>query len=227
MGGRSTTSVLNRPEFRVKWRDVTQVSRDLITGMTEDEAKAISRHERPLMVFVYNDELDEESRFEIESASAFLDDKVAVGARYFDCVRIDLESAKGDRVLKEHVGRANSLVFVRPNYEVAEKIFFKGVRVNARKVFGDMCKTLRLDYENCARKAAKEMRDIQKERYDLQREQAEVAEIDEDISEEESPRRREKLIEKRDELQDELDKQFTKLSEAEKKLFELKAKTES
>jgi hypothetical protein len=226
MGGRSKTSVLNRPQFRVSWKDVTRVSRDVTTGMTEAEAQAVSRHDKPILVYVYNDEAkdNEDARFAIEAATAFIDEKVAVGTRFFDCVRIDAESAKKDRALKDHVGRANSLVFVRPNYEVADALHFRGTRVNARKVFGEMCATLRLDYENCAKKAYSAMRKIQKERVELDEEAQEVRELDAEILEEESARKRAKLIAKRDKIQKKLDDAYLKIDEAEGKLFSLTPK---
>jgi hypothetical protein len=224
MGGRSKTSVTNLPQFRVSWKDVTKVSRDVTTGMTEKEAAAIARNERPMIVYVYNDEVDEDARFAIETASAFLDDKVAVGARFFDCVRIDAETAKSDRALKDHVGRANTLIFVRPNYEVADALQFKGAKVNARKVFGEMCATMKLDYENCVKTAYAKMKKIQKERVELDGEQAKIAALDDEIIEEKSARNREKLVAKRNELQAELDLKYEKIGAEEAKLFALALK---
>jgi len=221
MGGRSKTSVTNLPQFRVTWKDVTRVSRDVTTGMTEKEAAAIARNERPLLVYVYNDEVEEDARFAIESATAFMDDKVAVGARFFDCVRIDAETAKSDHMLKDHVGRVHSLVFVRPNFEVADSLQFKGTKVNARKVFGEMCATMKLDYENCVKTAYEKMRKIQKERVDLDKEQSEIAALDDKILEEKSAKRREKLVAERNELQSKLDAKFEKIDAEEAKLFEL------
>lgn len=224
MGGRSTTSVLNLPQFRVKWKDVTRVSRDVTTGMTEKEAAAISRSDKPILVFVYDDEAgqsEESPRFAIEQAAAFADDKVAIGARYFECVRIDAESAKADHALKEHVGTANSLLFVRPNYEVAGTLHFKDMKVQARKVFAEMCATLRVDYENCVKSACSDMKKLQKERVKLDREQAEVRELDAKIADEPSAKRREKLMAERDEVQGKLDKEYEKLHAEETRIFAL------
>ena len=128
---------------------MTEVKVDVTSGMTESQAQAISRNDKPLLVYVYNDEADEEARYSIEEASAFFDDKVAVGARLFDCVRIDMESAKSDNALKDHLGRANTIVFLRPDYKFVDSIEFKSTKVKARSVFGAMCKTMKLDYKNC------------------------------------------------------------------------------
>ncbi|MEM8885913.1 MAG: hypothetical protein AAGD14_17750 [Planctomycetota bacterium] len=204
-GGRSATSVLNNPEFRVEWRDVTRVSKALTSGMTQAEAESIKAHERPMLVYVYNDERDEETRFAIEEANAFLDEKVAVGARFFDCVRIDLATAKEDAKLKDHLPRNNGLLFVRPNYEVAHAIHFKGTKVKPSAVYAKMCATMKLDYENCVKKTYKEMRKIQKDRAKLDRESNEVMKLDDKILNEKSNAKREKLIGKRDKLRKALD----------------------
>ena len=192
--------------------------------MTEEQATAASRNERPILVYVYNDEIDEESRFSIEKASAFADDKVAVGARFFDCVRIDAATAKEDHALKEHIGRANSLIFVRPDYKVSKVFHFKGDKIQARKVFGGMCATMRLDYANCVKTAYGKMKKIQKERVSLDQEQIKVSAIDDKIVNEKSAKRRDKLVAERDKLQTKLDTQYEKIDAKEAKLFELAAK---
>jgi hypothetical protein len=192
--------------------------------MTEEQATAASRNDRPILVYVYNDEIDEESRFSIAKASAFADDKVAVGARFFDCVRIDAATAKEDHALKAHIGRANSLIFVRPDYKVSKVFHFKGVKIQARKVFGEMCATMRLDYANCVKTAYGKMKKIQKERVSLDQDQVKVSAIDDKIVNEKSAKRRDKLVAERDKLQTKLDAQYEKIDAKEAKLFELTAK---
>ena len=192
--------------------------------MTEAQAKAISRADKPILVYVYNDEVDEDARFAIEEASAFVDDKVAIGARFFTCVRIDAETAKNDRALKEHVGRANSLIFVRPDYKVAKTIMFKGKKISARKVFGGMCATMKLDYQNCVSSAYSKMKKVQKDRLKLDQEQNKVGSLDDKIANEKTASRREKLIAQRDKIQEKLDAKYEKIDARETELFELKLK---
>lgn len=223
-GGRSSTSVINLPQFRVSWRDVTEVKIDVTSGMTEEQAKALSRNDKPLMVYVYNDLADEEARYSIENASAFFDDKVAVGARLFDCVRIDLESAQSDGALKEHLGRDNTIIFLRPDYKFAGAIEFKSTKIKPRSVFGAMCKTMKLDYKNCVATTYKKMKSIQKERVKLQPDARKVAEFDEKILKESSAKKREKLVSSRDKAQEELDAKHAKIDEKENELFNLVAK---
>jgi len=206
---------------------VSEVKVDVTSGMTESQAKAISRNGKPLLVYVYNDEADEEARYSIEEASAFFDDKVAVGARLFDCVRIDMESAKSDSALKDHLGRANTIVFLRPDYKFADSIEFKSTKVKARSVFGAMCKTMKLDYKNCVATTYKKMKSIQKERAKLTPDARKVAQFDEKILAEANAKKRDKLVANRDKAQEELDAANAKIDEKEGKLFDLVAKKDA
>ena len=192
--------------------------------MTEKEAAALSRMDRPMLVYVYNDEKDEDARFAIEESNAFANDKVAVGARFFDCVRIDLETAKKDRALKGHLGTENSLIFVRPDYKVATAVNFKSTKLKAAKIFSGMCKTMQMDYSNCVKTAYTKMQKLQKSRVKLDRELLKVTQIDDKIVAEKSAKKREKLIAERDKAQGKLDEQYAKIDEQMGKLFELTAK---
>ncbi len=194
--------------------------------MTQEQAEAISRNDKPLVVYIYNDEVDEEARFSIEEAAAFFDDKVAVGARMFDMVRIDMESAKNDRVLKDHIGRENALVFLRPDYKFAKAIQFKGTKVKARSVFSAMCATMKLDYKNCVATTYKKMKTIQKARTKLAPDATKIAQMDDKILAETSDKSRDKLVAKRDKMQDKLDVENLKLDTQENALFTLSAKVD-
>ena len=79
--------------------------------MSEEQAEATQTNDRPMIVFVYDADVDEQ-RYQVEEQKAFFDDKVAVGARFFDCLRIDLESAKTDRALAKSVKKGSTLVFL-------------------------------------------------------------------------------------------------------------------
>ena len=198
---------------------------DVTSGMTEEQARSISINDKPLLVYVYNDETDEEARYSIEEASAFFDDKVAVGARLFDCVRIDMESAKTDGALKDHLGRDNTVIFLRPNYKFVSAIEFKSTKVKARSVFGAMCKTMKLDYKNCVATTYKKMKTLQKERAKLTPDARKIAQVDEKILSEKSARKRDKLVANRDKMQEKLNVANAKIDQKEGKLFNLVAKS--
>lgn len=197
----------------------------VVTGMTEDQAAEASRAERPMLVYIYDDSKDEEDqRGAIETDRAFQNEKVAVGARFFACLRIDQEQAKEDRILAKYARRAPALVFVRPTFDVVTS---QSGRFNASKIFSSMCATMKKDYENRVSEVLKEQKKISKERAALQRDKDELARLDEKIAEEENARRRGALNKERDELNEKITAVEEKLRERENKLYVLEPKATS
>jgi predicted mannosyl-3-phosphoglycerate phosphatase (HAD superfamily) len=170
---RGKASVSSNPAFQIRWRDVTSVTQEITTGMTEEDAAKASRSERPFMVFVH----DPDSEKAAEDDKAFQDDRVAVGARFFDCVRVSKADAAEDRILKQFAAKAPVLVFVRPNYEVAAS---HPSRFNASKMFDAMCATMKKDYKNSVADVLKAQKDIEKERAALEREKEKLAKLEEE-----------------------------------------------
>ena len=202
------------------------MARDVVTGMTEEQAEKAGRAERPMLVYIYDDGKDEDDqRGAIESDRAFTqDEKVAIGARFFACLRIEKESAKEDRVLAKYARRAPVLVFVRPNFDIVSS---QSGRFNSSKIFSAMCSTMKKDYENCVSTVLKEQKKITKERADLQRDKDELTRLDEKIAEEENSRRRAVLNKERDELNEKITALEEKLRERENKLYVLERKAAS
>ena len=197
------------------------VTKDVISGMSEDEAKSTLTNDRPIIVFVYDADVDEQ-RFLVEEQKAFFDDKVAVGARFFDCVRIDLESAKTDRALAKAVKRAPALVFLRPDYSVHKTITAK--KFNAGKIFAAMCSTTMKDYKTCVMRAISTQKKLTKERSKLDKEWVKLERINTQIDDERSQRKRARLIKERDALQKKLGDIEVKLDERESALYKLEKK---
>ena len=164
--------ISSNPQFQIRWRDATEVSREITTGMTEEESLKASRAERPLFVFIHDPDATEGT----EDDKAFQDERVAVGARFFDCVRVSKADAAEDRILKAYAAKAPILVFVRPNYEVAGT---HTARFNASKVFDAMCATMKKDYKNSVDTVLKQQREIEKERAALEREKEKLAKLEE------------------------------------------------
>jgi hypothetical protein len=170
---RGRNSISSNPAFQIRWRDVTNVAQEITTGMTEEESTKASRSERPLFVFIH----DADATTGTEDDKAFQDERVAVGARFFDCVRISKADAAEDRLLKPYVTKAPVLVFLRPSFEVAAS---QPARFNASKIFDAMCATMKKDYANSVDTVLKQQRDIEKERAALQREKDKLAKLEEE-----------------------------------------------
>jgi predicted mannosyl-3-phosphoglycerate phosphatase (HAD superfamily) len=170
---RGKASISSNPQFQIRWRDVTSVSTEITTGMTEEESAKASRAEKPLFVFIH----DADVTTGTEDDKAFQDERVAVGARFFDCVRVSKADAAEDRLLASYAAKAPILVFVRPNFEVAAS---HPARFNASKMFDAMCATMKKDYKNCVQTVLKQQREIQKERAALEREKEKLVKLEEE-----------------------------------------------
>ena len=198
-----------------------RVSQDVISGMTEEESRATLTTDKPMMVFVYDADVDEQ-RYLVEENKVFFDDKVAIGARFFDCLRIDLDSARDDRALAKKVKRAPMLVFLRPNYQVHKVLTG---RFNAGKIFQAMCSTTRQDYKACVKSALRTQKLLSKERVKLDRQWVKLEQLNTKIADEGSQRKRAKLIKDRDALNEKLSAAEVKIDEREAKLYVLTPKT--
>jgi len=199
---------------------VLRVSKDVISGMTEEESKSTLTTDKPMMVFVYDADVDDQ-RYLVEEDKVFYDDMVAVGARFFDCLRIDIESARADRALAKRVKRAPALLFLRPNYTVHKALNGK---FSARKVFAAMCSTTQQDYKSCVKSAFAGQKKVNKERTKLDREWAKLGQLNSRIDDERGQRKRATLIKKRDALDKKLSDAEVKLDEREAKLYALTLK---
>jgi len=208
----------------VEWRDVLSISQAVTTGMTEEQAKATLRNDRPMLVYVYDDDTkdeDEDQRFFIEEAKNFRDDSVAVAARFFDCVRIDLESAKEDRAMRKKVRRGKTLVFVHPDYTVYKVL---SAKASAKKIFSVMNALVKRDYDNCPHCVFGEQMKLVKEWVRVDVGYAKIAELTEGAKDEANRKKRAKLIRRRDEMQKDIATLEMKLGKRESELYELQPK---
>jgi len=199
---------------------VERVSRDIVTGMSEEDAAKASLHEKPMLVLVY-DANDEEARYAIEEDRNFTNEKVAIGARFFDRMAIDSENAAKDHLLKGKLKRLPSLYFLRPNYEIVTVMRGK---FSASKVFRAMCQVMQKDYENCVDTVLKKQREIMKDRVALDRDVTKIDRLNAQIADEKSRSKRKDMLAQRDALEKTVTERQTKITERENALYALKLK---
>jgi len=216
---RSATAVANLPQFRLEWRDAVRVSPEVITGRSGAEA-APAVAAKPMLLFLYDGDT-EGARDGVESP-VFLNDRIVILARFFDLIRIDLESARLDRALAEVAGGKQSrLVMLRPNYEVASVMTG---RLDVNRVAPAMVKTLRADFANSPEAVFKEQAALGKERMALEERASKIAKLREQQDAEKSADRRAKLHGEIEELVRAVDEADQKLLAREQALYVLKPK---
>ena len=162
----------------MRWRDALRLSPVATTGETEAEAEDAARAERPMLVYIYADgKAGRDPRFAIEEERALQDERVAVGARFFDCVRMHENDAKQDRALKKYASRAPCVVLLRPDY-AAEKCLKGKLRADA--LFAAMKQVVLEDFENCLHCIARVQDKLQEERAEVADAKAELAKMKSD-----------------------------------------------
>lgn len=223
MGGSSTSrsrsTVAQLPQFRMEWKDVVSISPAAVTGRREAES-ALPAATRPMVLFLYD--ADTEGARDGVDAPAFQDDRVAILARFFDLLRIDLESASDDRALASvSNGKQSRVVFLRPNYAVAAVLTGKW---DAGRVADSMAKTLRADFANSPDAVVKAQAECGRERSALDAEQAKFLELKEKADAERSPARREKLLQEAESLQQSILASEERIDAKERAIYELKPK---
>jgi hypothetical protein len=200
---------------------VESVSKDIVTGMSEEAAAEASLHDKPMMVYVYDVD-DEEARYAIEQDRNFTNEKVAIGARFFDRMAIDSENAAKDRLFGKKLGRLPAIYFVRPNYETVSVM---RVKFSASKLFSAMCATMKKDYANCVKTVLKKQREIMKDRVALDKDVTKVDRLTEQIADEKSARKRKAMVAERDALEKVVTEKQAKITARENALYDLKSKT--
>jgi len=98
-----------------------------------------------MVVYVTTDDASNNDVRKLEDV-CFTDERVAIGAKFFRCVKISAADAAQDRLLKEHGDEAPRLLFVKRDYEVVRVL--EDRRLSASKINKAMEKLCRAEYRN-------------------------------------------------------------------------------
>jgi len=184
--------------------------------MTEEEsAKVASLADKPMLVYVQSEESGNKVTRELESV-VFPNENVAVGSKFFDCIRVTTGDALQDRLLKEAGRYTPRIVLVNREYEVVDVLQKKGV--SSGKLLRSMKRLVRREYktsfDRMVRGYIRLLNDL--DRLDSRR--ARLADDRARIAGERNPYKRKKL--ERDEK--EIEEDMRDWEKKEKKLLELR-----
>lgn len=98
-----------------------------------------------MLIYVAADDTTNEFTRKLEDIS-FKDERVAIGAKFFRCVKISAGNAEQDRLLKEHGKGAPRLILMKRNYEVIKVI--AGKKLSASRINKAMAKLAKAEYTN-------------------------------------------------------------------------------
>jgi len=215
--------IADLPEFGIEWKDVRRVSPVTVSGISEAEARQAARAKKPMLVYIFGTDRKSgrDPRFVVETHRVFRDEDVAVGTRFYTCLRIHELDAKRDRALKKYASRAPCLVYLRPDYRGVKCLPTKW---KADKVYLAMDVTLGKDFTNCIHCALKARKTMQQEDAAIAQGRAEQAELEQRIAREKNARSLASLQRKRDALAARLAQAEKDLGRRKKELFELQPK---
>jgi hypothetical protein len=138
--------------LNIKWRSLNEIAPQAVTtGESEEiaeenaeEAKQTSmRAEKPMLVYVTSDDPTDKVTRKLE-AIVFANEKVGLGAKFFDTVKITHGDSLQDRILKEHGRYAPRLVFVTRDFAVSDVLQKK--QLTAGKLLKAMKKLAKTEY---------------------------------------------------------------------------------
>jgi len=101
--------------------------------------------DKPMLIYVTAEDATSVATRKLEDIS-FKDERVAIGAKFFRCVKISAGDAAQDRLLKEAGSATPRLILVKRNYEVIKVLEKK--RLSASKVQAAMAKLAKAEYKS-------------------------------------------------------------------------------
>jgi len=135
--------------LNISWRSLNEIAPQAVTtGETEENAseevkQTGMRADKPMLVYVTSDDPTDKETRKLE-AIVFANEKVGLGAKFFDTIKITQGDALQDRLLKENGRYAPRLVFLTRDYAVSDTLQKK--QLTAGKLLKAMKKLAKLEY---------------------------------------------------------------------------------
>ena len=138
--------------LNISWRSLDVIAPQAVTtGETveiaeedaEEATQTSMRAEKPMLVYVTSDDPTDKQTRKLE-AIVFANEKVGLGAKYFDTIKITHGDALQDRILKEEGRYAPRLVFLTRDYGVSSVLQKK--QLTAGKLLKAMKRAAKKEY---------------------------------------------------------------------------------
>lgn len=136
--------------LNIKWQSLSSVAPAAVTtGETEEASEEATKQamfaDKPLMIYVTSDDPTDSDTRKLESV-VFANEKVGVGAKFFDAVKMTAGDAAQDRLLKDAGRKLPRIVFVNRDYSVADVL--EGSELSGGKLLRAMQSVVRRAYVN-------------------------------------------------------------------------------
>ena len=136
--------------LQIKWDSQSSVAPTAATtGDTNDakEEKTSSKRfaDRPMMVYVMADDNTDSNTRKLEDI-CFADERVGIGSKFFQCIKITNGNALQDRILSENGKDSPRIVLMTRDYDVLEVL--EGKKISSGRLVKAMSKCVRKEYKD-------------------------------------------------------------------------------
>lgn len=137
--------------LKINWRSLNQIAPTAVTtGETveseenaEEPKQGAMRAEKPMLVYVTSDDPTDKETRKLESI-VFANEKVGLGCKFFDTIKISAGDALQDRILADNGRYTPRLVFLSREYKVTDVLQKK--QISAGKMLKAMKRLAKLEY---------------------------------------------------------------------------------
>jgi len=208
--------------LKIEWRSLSSVAPAAVTTgeseeATEESTKRSMFTEKPMMVYVTSDDPTDGDTRKLESV-VFANEKVGVGSKFFDSIKVTSGDAAQDRILSEAGRRLPRIVFVNRDYSVADVL--EGSELSGGKLLSAMQRVVRKEYVNSFDSMVRDYIKLLNELDRLESKKAAIEDQKRRLAEKPNKTREKKIA--RDEA--EYKQEMEDWQEKEKKVLELKIK---
>jgi len=134
--------------LRINWETKSSVApRAAVTGSdAPTDPEAGSRYaKRPMLVYVTSDDATNAISRKLEDVG-FADERVAIGSKFFKCIKISTGDALQDRLIKKHGKSTPRLIFLKRDYTVLSVLERRNL--SGGKIVKSMARLARAEYKN-------------------------------------------------------------------------------
>jgi len=133
--------------LNIQWKTQSSVAiKAAATGdATATENAGRARADRPMLVYVMSDDNTDSNTRKLEDI-CFADERVAIGSKFFDCIKITAGDALQDRLLSANGDSTPRLLLITRDYDVEEVLEKK--ELSSGRVVRAMSGAVRKDYSD-------------------------------------------------------------------------------
>ena len=206
--------------LRINWRTLNTVAPQAAatgTATADANARTALRSEKPMMIYVQHDDDTDMTVRKLEDV-VFVDERVALGAKFFDTIKVSPGNALQDRILKEAGKGTPRMIFLKRDYSVATVL--RGKQISGSKMLKAMSRVARKEYVSSFDKMVRSYRKLLNDVDRLEGKKAMIAQSRARLQGKRNPSKAKKLAREEKKLAAD----FKKLEEPEKKLLAFRHK---